>query len=68
MRLLSRHFETVQRITEDALEECPECLRDCSSYARGGSEARRSEQEFCLKTKQFQELVNAGGGKFDEVV
>lgn len=66
-------FETVQRITEDALEECPECgcaivrIMHAAVQKRDDSNKTILSDEN-LKKHGFKKLVNAGGGKFDEVV
>lgn len=66
-------FETMQKIKEDALENCPECekpiVRIMHAAAKGRDDSNKTLlSDDNLKKHGFKKLVNAGGGKFDEVV
>lgn len=66
-------FETVQKIKEEALDVCPECespivrIMHPAAKGRDNSEKKLLSDDN-LKKHGFKKLVNAGGGKFDEVV
>lgn len=66
-------FETMQKIREEALETCPECenliVRIMHAAAQGkDNSTQKMLSDENLKKHGFKKLVNAGGGKFDEVV
>lgn len=66
-------FETLQSIKSDAMTECPKChnpivrLIQPVGFVQDTSEKKILSDEN-LKKHGFKKLVNAGGGKFDEVV
>jgi putative FmdB family regulatory protein len=66
-------FETVQSIRDDALTECPECGNPVGRIMHPAAQGRNDSTQKLLsddnlKKHGFKKLVNAGGGKFDEVV
>jgi len=66
-------FEVFQKISEPAVEICPECenpvvrLLNAVTTGRDTSTQKLLSDEN-LKKHGFKKLVNTGGGKFDEVV
>lgn len=66
-------FETFQKIRDETLETCPECenfvvrLMHPTAQLRDDSNKKLLSDDN-LKKHGFKKLVNAGGGKFDEVV
>jgi putative FmdB family regulatory protein len=66
-------FETIQKITEDALGVCPDCGNEIvrimhAAVHRRDDSTKTILSDENLKKHGFKKLVNAGGGKFDEVV
>ena len=69
----SNGFETKQRITDAALEKCPECqtpieriLFAVGLCTRGCDKSLLSDSN--IKKHGFSKLVNEGGGKFRQTV
>jgi len=66
-------FEIVQLIREDALQICPECGNEVVRLifpAKQSTEVSTKKllSDDNIRKHGFKKLVNAGGGKFDEVV
>lgn len=66
-------FEIMQRISEDALQICPDCGNEVVRIihpARQSKEVATNKllSDENIKKHGFKKLVNVGGGKFDEVV
>lgn len=66
-------FEIIQKIREDALTVCPECGNEVIRLLHPTAQCKvESTKQLLsddnLKKHGFKKLVNAGGGKFDEVV
>lgn len=66
-------FEIIQKIREDALTICPECGNEVTRLIHAAAHCKvESTKQLLsddnLKKHGFKKLVNAGGGKFDEVV
>jgi putative FmdB family regulatory protein len=66
-------FEIVQKITEDALQICPDCGNEVVRIifpARQSTEVPTDKllSDDNIKKHGFKKLRNVGGGKFDEVV
>jgi putative FmdB family regulatory protein len=66
-------FETLQRMSEEALTTCPECGTPVVRVMHGAAVMQQKSTKQLLSDDNlrkhgFKKLVNAGGGKFDEVV
>lgn len=66
-------FETFQKIKDETLDICPECDNEIVRIMQAVSQGRDDSTKKLLsddnlKKHGFKKLVNAGGGKFDEVV
>jgi putative FmdB family regulatory protein len=66
-------FDVFQKITEEALANCPDCGAPIVRIFHATQNLRDSSTKTILsddnlKKHGFKKLVNAGGGKFDEVV
>ncbi len=65
-------FEILQKISEDALEVCPDCGEPIVRIMHGVAYKRDDSTKTILsddnlKKHGFKKLVNTGGGKFDVV-
>jgi putative FmdB family regulatory protein len=68
-----KSLEVFQGIREEALAECTECGNPVVRLLHGASlvkddSTKKILSDENLKKHGFKKLVNAGGGKFDEVV
>lgn len=66
-------YETIQRITEQPLETCPDCGNPIVRFMHATPTVRDTSTKNILsddnlKKHGFKKLVNRGGGKYDEVV
>lgn len=67
------NFEIFQKIKDDTMVTCPECenqiVRIMQNVSQGRDDStKKLLSDDNLKKHGFKKLVNAGGGKFDEVV
>ena len=71
--LCSESYEVLQKISEPPLANCPECkatlvrLMHPTATIKDNS-TKKTLSDDNLRKHGFKKLVNAGGGKFDEVV
>ena len=66
-------FESFQKIKDDSLEICPDCGNEVVKIMHPTAQVKDDStnkllSDDNLKKHGFKKLVNAGGGKFDEVV
>lgn len=66
-------FEIFQKIKDDSLEICPDCGNEVVKIMHPTAQVKDDSTKKLLsddnlKKHGFKKLVNAGGGKFDEVV
>lgn len=66
-------FEVMQKMSEQAVAVCPGCLKPVVRILHAPQKVRMENTKQLLsddnlKKHGFKKLVNAGGGKFDEVV
>lgn len=66
-------FETFQKIMENPLDYCPECENEIVKILHAAIQKKDDSTKTILsdenlKKHGFKKLINAGGGKFDEIV